>query len=103
MCIRDRSDERLKTNKSEKAGASAAYEFLDQLKGAQYDVPSRGQQDQYGVMAQSAERSGMGRNMVREGPGGVKMIDGQKAMSSMLLAQKSLHDRLKALEGKGNG
>lgn len=97
------SDERLKTNKSEKAGASAAYEFLDQLKGAQYDVPSRGQQDQYGVMAQSAERSGMGRNMVREGPGGVKMIDGEKAMSSMLLAQKSLHDRLKALEGKGNG
>ena len=97
------SDERVKTNKDPQAGASAAYEFLETLQGGKYDMPMTNERGQYGVMAQSAERSDMGRTMVRESPTGIKMIDNQKALSNMLLAQKSLHDRLKMLEGIKGG
>ena len=52
-----------------------------------------------GVMAQDLEAAGLG-DMVREGPGGVKMIDTNAAISNILAAVSDLSRKFKEMEGK---
>ena len=93
------SDERLKTNVNPREGMEGAYQFLDALDGARYDLPATREQGSYGVMAQSAERTPMGRTFVEQTPQGVRTLNPGKGFNALLLAQKSLHERLKRLEG----
>ena len=93
------SDERLKTNINPREGMAGAYQFLDALDGARYDLPAAREQGSYGVMAQSAERTPMGRTFVEQTPQGVRTLNPAKGFNALLLAQKSLHERLKRLEG----
>jgi hypothetical protein len=93
------SDERLKTNVDRREGMEGAYQFLDALDGARYDLPATREQGSYGVMAQSAERTPMGRTFVEQTPQGVRTLNPGKGFNALLLAQKSLHERLKRLEG----
>tara|TARA_R100001594_G_scaffold2003_4_gene8257 strand:+ start:1077 stop:2180 length:1104 start_codon:yes stop_codon:yes gene_type:complete len=93
------SDERLKTNVNPHEGMEGAYQFLDALDGARYDIPATREQGSYGVMAQSAERTPMGRSFVEQTPQGVRTLNPGKGFNALLLAQKSLHERLKRLEG----
>ena len=93
------SDERLKTNVDAREGMAGAYQFLDELEGARYDLPAAQEQGSYGVMAQSAERTPMGQSFVEQTPQGVRTLNPGKGFNALLLAQKSLHERLKRLEG----
>ena len=93
------SDERLKTNVNPREGMAGAYQFLDALEGARYDLPATREQGSYGVMAQSAERTPMGQSFVEQTPQGVRTLNPGKGFNALLLAQKSLHERLKRLEG----
>ena len=93
------SDERLKTNVNPREGMAGAYRFLDELEGARYDLPATREQGSYGVMAQSAERTPMGQSFVEQTPQGVRTLNPGKGFNALLLAQKSLHERLKRLEG----
>ena len=93
------SDERMKTNVNPRAGMQGAYQFLDELEGARYDLPANREQGSYGVMAQSAERTPMGQSFVEQTPQGVRTLNPAKGFNALLLAQKSLHERLKRLEG----
>ena len=93
------SDERLKTNVNPREGMAGAYQFLDALEGARYDLPATQEQGSYGVMAQSAERTPMGRSFVEQTPQGVHTLNPGKGFNALLVAQKSLHERLKRLEG----
>ena len=93
------SDERMKTNVNPRAGMEGAYQFLDELEGARYDLPANREQGSYGVMAQSAERTPMGQSFVEQTPQGVRTLNPAKGFNALLLAQKSLHERLKRLEG----
>jgi hypothetical protein len=55
--------------------------------------------DQYGPMAQDLERTEIGKSLVKQGPGGVKMVDtGRAAMVGLGLhgAQKERQDELEA-------
>ena len=55
----------------------------------------------YGVIAQDAERSPVGKTMVREDPrSGYKMIDGREATQATLAAVADLNDRLRKIEGR---
>lgn len=97
-----RSDEESKT------AIQDASRAIDQFLGAidpqsfRYRDPSQpdtrpGQQT--GVMAQDLERSAVGRQMVQQGPDGVRRIDPQAALSALLASQARLNDRLQSLEG----
>ena len=93
------SDKRMKTNIDRKAGMEGAYQFLESLEGAKYDLPANRERGSFGVMAQSAERTPMGRSFVERTPEGVRTLNAGKGFNALLLAQKSLHERLKRLEG----
>ena len=93
------SDERLKTVTGDTQGA--AYDYLDKMETAQYDMPVRqlvGQDPhEAGVMAQSLEGSRMGQQAVGD-IGGIKTIDTVQGLRSTMVAQKELHERLKQIE-----
>ena len=94
------SDERVKSNVDRTKTGPAAYDFLENLDVAQYNMPGANSPEM-GVMAQSMERSPLGQQAVIEDQG-VKAIDIPQAFKSLIVAQKEMHDRVKTLEnGRG--
>ena len=95
------SDERLKQKTGDTQGA--AYDYLDKMETAEYDMPIRAIAGQptreNGVMAQSLEKSELGKQAVGNA-GGVRMIDTIQGLRSTMVAQKELHERLKQIEGR---
>ena len=92
------SDERLKTNIDRGRGKADLMEFLSSLDVATYDKHVFGHhRHETGIMAQSAERSKVGRQFVKEVKG-YKSIDANAATGPILASLKFLHDRLDDLE-----
>ena len=92
------SDERLKTNIDAGQGKADLMEFLNSLDLATYDKHVFGHhRHETGIMAQSAERSKVGRQFVKEVKG-FKSIDADAATGPILASLKLLHDRLDKLE-----
>ena len=95
-----KSDERIKSNVDRRGTGPAAYDFLENLDVAQYNMPGE-RNPEMGVMAQSMERSPLGQQAVFDNQG-VKSIDIPQAFKSLIVAQKEMHDRVKTLEnGRG--
>lgn len=92
------SDERVKTDITDGEGKSRA--ILDGLKayGYKYKDQNNGKGEQFGIMAQDLEKSGLG-HAVDDTPRG-KVVDGAKVATSALALTASLHKRLSKLEGK---
>lgn len=92
------SDERLKTNVNRPQAKADLLDFLSNLDVASYDKHVFGHHRQEtGIMAQSAERSKVGRQFVKEVKG-YKAIDANAATGPILASLKLLHDRLDELE-----
>ena len=96
------SDERLKKKTGETQGA--AYDYLDKMETAQYDMPMRalaGQPtNENGVMAQSLQKSELGNQMVDSSMGGMRSIDTIQGLRATMVAQKELHERMKGIENR---
>lgn len=80
--------------------------FLSQLEPKEYSYTEEGEDKgaepgrHIGVMAQSAEKSKVGRRMVKENDDGDKMIDIPESVSTLLATAASLNKRIKKLEKK---
>lgn len=59
--------------------------------------------DYLGIMAQDAERAPTGNTLVKEDPTGKKYLEIGPMMSALAASAAYLHQRVKTLEGKGNG
>ena len=99
------SDERLKTSVSKKEGDKDIREFLDKMNAVNYDM---GGKNESGILAQDLEKSKAGREMVKRGPAGLRMVDvgeaSKKMLAAMALMKKDndkLEARLKRLEKGG--
>ena len=92
------SDERVKSDIDRGKTKNAAYDFLENLDVAQYNMPGANTPEM-GVMAQSMEKSPLGQQAVTEVEG-VKSVDVPQAFKSLIVAQKEMHDRIKRLEKK---
>jgi len=90
------SDERIKSNIDRTKTKNAAYDFLDNLDVAQYNMPGANTPEM-GVMAQSMEKSSLGQQAVTEVEG-IKDVNMPQAFKSLIVAQKEMHDRIKELE-----
>ena len=93
------SDER---TKQEIHGTPEVNHFLEELHPYSFHykpgVPGEDpREDHYGIMAQDAERSRMGRSFVKETPIG-KELDTRHGFGTLLAAQASEHRRIDALE-----
>lgn len=87
------SDERLKS-----AIRDAGFEmdeFLDALRSRRFTLHGR---EQNGIMAQDLEQSQAGREMVRQGPDGVRRVDASQAVQTNLAATARLNERIRMLE-----
>ena len=98
------SDERLKSDVSEKKGKAELRDMLKKMKPVNYDM---GGKNESGILAQDLERSEAGREMVKRGPAGLRMVDTNEASKKMLAAMALMHEdneslkaRLAKLEGK---
>ena len=90
------SDERIKSNIDRTKTKNAAYDFLENLDVAQYNMPGANTPEM-GVMAQSMEKSSLGQQAVTEVEG-IKDVNMPQAFKSLIVAQKEMHDRIKRLE-----
>lgn len=87
---------------------NAVQDFLDGLKAytfrykdPQYELKSEPNGGEYlGVMAQDVERTEAGKQIVSEGPDGVKRLESKPLMSAMAAGMGDLNERLKRLEKK---
>ena len=92
------SDERIKTNVDSKRGTMDLMEFLNGLETATYDKHLLGlTRHETGIMAQSAEKSKVGRQFVQEYKG-IKVLNPTAATGPILASLKLLHDRIGSLE-----
>lgn len=99
------SDEDLKTMKSS-VSDDEIDQFLSELSPESYDYVEdavekgapRGRQ--MGIMAQDAEKSSVGKNLVEQDEDGDKMLSVPKTVSALLATSASLNKRIKKLEGK---
>ncbi len=55
--------------------------------------------EQFGVMAQDAEKTRVGKTMVKERPDGLKTLDGRSGLGVLLAAMANMHERLGKVEG----
>lgn len=95
------SDKKTKTHI--KNADKAVEKLLSHLKARSYKYKDKyqeegGEGNRVGVMAQDLEKSKAGKEMVSEGPDGIKRIDQKKALSVSLAALADLHKRIKHLE-----
>lgn len=81
------------------SGDAAIGRFLDAIRASEYEYRDDPSHRRLGVMAQDLERTPEGRSMVTDTPRG-KMVNTPQATMAALAALASLHDRVKALEGK---
>jgi hypothetical protein len=101
----DVSDERVKSDKSPKKGEGDIRELLSSLQPTNYDM---GGKNETGVLLnEKVENTEAGKEMIRKGPAGLRMIDQPQATKKMLAAMALLHKdneelrgRLSKLEGK---
>jgi hypothetical protein len=92
------SDKNLKKDiKSEDKSLDAFMRELDP-KSFKYKDKKDGEGKRYGVMAQDAEKSEVGKTMVKDTPHG-KMLDGKATTSALLAAISRLAERVDELEG----
>lgn len=92
------SDERIKTNVDSKRGTMDLMDFLNGLETATYDKHLLGlTRHETGIMAQSAEKSKVGRQFVQEYDG-IKVLNPTAATGPILASLKLLHDRIGSLE-----
>ena len=92
------SDKRIKTNVDSKRGTMDLMEFLNGLETATYDKHLLGlTRHETGIMAQSAEKSKVGRQFVQEYDG-IKVLNPTAATGPILASLKLLHDRIGSLE-----
>lgn len=98
----------LLSDKSEKKNIKNASKdvdnFLEALSAKSYEYkdaakPGAAEGKRYGVMAQDLEKSSAGKSIVKDTAQG-KMVDTNQGFGLIVAAQKELHERLKALEGK---
>ena len=101
------SDERVKSKKSPKKGEKAISEMLSKMKPVNYDMAGK---NETGILAQDLEKSEAGKEMIRQGPAGLKTIDSgaalKKMMAGMAMLKKeneTLSERLAKIEGKKRG
>jgi len=93
-----RSDQRIKTSIDPEAGRVDLMDFLDNLESATYAKHMYGLvRNETGIMAQSAERSKVGRQFVHE-VDGIKQLDPNAALNPILGSLKLLHERIGELE-----
>lgn len=94
------SDERVKENIQE-ADTSKIQDMLNKLQGYEYDYKEEvgGMDDNTGIMAQDLEQSELGSKLVEESPEGVKMIDNQKLVSTLMASLADMNKRVNELEG----
>jgi len=97
------SDERVKEN-IEETDSSKIQDMLNKLQGYEYDYKEEvgGMEDNTGIMAQDLEQSELGSNMVEESPEGVKMIDKDKMLSTLMASLADMNKRVNELEGGDN-
>lgn len=95
-----KSDERAKTNIDRGGVGHDMDAFLGSLDPASWDYrnPQDGQGRHYGVMAQSTEKTDVGRSFTFEGEDGHKMLDMRKAGAVALAALAHLHRRQQRVE-----
>lgn len=100
------SDERLKSDKSPKKGESDIRELLSSLQPTNYNMA--GQNETGVLLDEKVESTDAGKEMIRKGPAGLRMIDQPQATKKMLAAMAMLHKdnedlrgRLAKLEKKG--
>ena len=80
--------------------------FLNNIASKEYEYTDEGETKgapkgrHMGIMAQDAEKSKIGRRMVKENDSGDKMIDIPESVSSLLAATANLGKRIKRLEKK---
>jgi hypothetical protein len=99
------SDERLKSDKSPEKGEGDIRELLSSLQPTNYDM---GGKNETGILLnEKVESTDAGKDMIRKGPAGLRMIDQPQATKKMLAAMALLHKdneelrgRLGKLEGK---
>lgn len=93
------SDERLKTNVDYEKAGDDLKGFLDALNPARFDYKSEthGGKENYGFMAQDAEKSRVGKSMVVETPDG-KAIDSKRALMAAIASVAHLNKRLTKVE-----
>jgi len=76
--------------------------FLDALSAKRWkykeDSPAYEPGEQFGIMAQDAEKTRVGRTLVENTPDG-KFIRGRPALRTLLAAMANVHDRVSKLEG----
>jgi hypothetical protein len=89
------SDRRLKHDIDEKRGGKEMARFLGALRASRYEYndESHGSGGQYGVMAQDALKSEVGRTFVRETPEGLQ-LDGTRAIGPILAALAHLNSKI---------
>lgn len=100
-----KSDRSAKDASAQGVGDAKTSDFLDSLQAYEYKYknPERdGHGARLGIMAQDANKSEMGRNVV-EGQEGSLSLDIPKAVSATLASVAHLNKRLDALEGRRNG
>ena len=100
-------DERLKSKVSPKKGENELLDMLNKMKPVNYDMFGK---NESGIVAQDLEKSDAGREMVRKGPAGLRMVDTGQAAKKMLAAMALINQdnvkmqaRLDKLEGKKGG
>ena len=94
------SDERAKKNI--KKGDEDAREFAKALSAFSYDYKdeANGKGRQLGVMAQDIERTQFGKQILIDGPDGLKRVDAAKLAGALAATTASMNERLENLEGK---
>ena len=93
------SDERAKTNVHDAERDVA--EMFQALRAKRFEYkPGYGDAGEHmGVMAQDLERTPAGRTLVEHDAEGMRRIDPQRALMSLLAAGADIYDRLRKLEG----
>ncbi len=91
------SDERAKENIAD--AHDSVDDFLDNLKPKSFDYkdPKHGGKNYVGFMAQDAERSALGKALVKE-VGGVKTIDTSRLLMALTASNARLNERLRKVE-----
>ena len=95
------SDERVKKN-VKAASRKDINDFVDAIQSYTYDYkdPAMGEGAHLGVLAQDLEKTKFGKQLVKPGPNGVKMVDTAQGFGSMLALIMDQQKRLKKIEGK---
>jgi len=95
------SDERLKSEKSPQKGEKDIRELLSSLQPTNYNNGFMGGENETGILLnEKVENTEAGKEMIRKGPAGLRMIDQPQATKKMLAAMALLHKDNEELRGR---